>query len=99
VLVRYCVVWADWLELNRLLQQSGKLLKGARGHFVRNPLWFMRRDAEQVLADLARQLGLTPSSRLRMGVAHVVPEDEKPQGIAAMSEQETERWRRLVDAD
>ncbi|MGE3913738.1 MAG: phage terminase small subunit P27 family [Chloroflexota bacterium] len=40
LLIRYCCAWADWLELQGLIQQSGKLLKGARGHLVRNPLWF-----------------------------------------------------------
>ena len=73
VLIRYCTAWSDWLEIQRLLERSGKLLKGARGHFVRNPLWFLKQDAEQTLAELGRQLCLTPMARLRAGIAHERP--------------------------
>ena len=55
-------------------QQSGKLIKGQKG-IVRNPAWLLKRDAEQALADLARQLGLTPTARLRAGVRHERPKD------------------------
>ena len=75
-LVRYCTAWSDWVEIQGLLERSGKLLKGARGHFVRNPLWFMKQDAEQTLAELGRQLCLTPMARLRAGIAHEVPKEE-----------------------
>jgi phage terminase small subunit len=30
MLIRYCSAWSDWLELEGLLAQSGKVLKGAR---------------------------------------------------------------------
>jgi len=76
VLIRYCTAWSDWVELQNLLERSGKLLKGARGHFVRNPLWFMKQDAEQTLAELGRQLCLTPMARLRAGIAHDRPREE-----------------------
>jgi len=75
VLIRYCTAWADWVELQSLLQQSGKLLKGRQGTLVRNPLWFMRNDAEQTVAELGRQLGLTPVARLRAGIIHELPPD------------------------
>ena len=88
VLIRYCTAWADWIELQALLQQSGKLLKGARGHFVRNPLWFMKQDAEQTLTELGRQLGLTPVARLRAGIVHEVSEDpeEEESNLAIIEE-------------
>lgn len=86
VLVRYCVAWADWVELDRLLQQSGKLLKGARGNLVRNPLWFMKRDAEQTVGELGRQLGLTPMARLRAGIMHRQPVQEMESPTAATIE-------------
>jgi P27 family predicted phage terminase small subunit len=70
VLIRYCVGWADWVELNTQLQATSKLIKGARGHLVRNPLWIMRGDIEATLADLGRQLGLSPVARQRVGVVH-----------------------------
>ncbi len=75
VLVRYCCAWADWLELQKLVQQSGKVLKGARGHLVRNPLWFSLQDAGATVGELGRQLGLTPIARLRAGITHELPDD------------------------
>jgi P27 family predicted phage terminase small subunit len=88
ILIRYCVAWADWCELARLLERSGKLIKGQKGNLVRNPLWLMKRDAEQTLTDLARQLGLTPAARLRAGVRHERPPDpeEESRGMIAINE-------------
>jgi P27 family predicted phage terminase small subunit len=93
VLIRYCTAWADWCEMNGLLQRSGKLIKGQKGNLVRNPLWLMKRDCEQTIADLARQLGLTPSARLRAGVVHDRPPDpeEEERRVAVMEE-----YRRMV---
>jgi P27 family predicted phage terminase small subunit len=88
VLIRYCTAWADWCELAGLLQQSGKLIRGQKGNLVRNPLWLMKRDCEQTIAELARQLGLTPSARLRAGVVHERPPDpeEELRSIKTMEE-------------
>ena len=88
LLIRYCTAWADWVELEGLLQRSGKLIKGQKGNFVRNPLWLMRRDAEEVVTDLGRQLGLTPVARLRVGVVHERPneEEEKKRWPTSMEE-------------
>jgi P27 family predicted phage terminase small subunit len=94
VLVRYCCAWADWLELQALVQQSGKLLKGPRGHLVRNPLWFQLQDAGATVTELGKQLGPTPVARLRAGIAHErlpdVDEEAKPISI--------EERRRLVQS-
>ena len=48
----------------------------------------MKRDAEQAIAELARQLGLTPAARLRAGVVHerLAGTDEEPAGVAAIEE-------------
>ena len=70
LLVRYCCAWADWLELQGLIQQSGKVLKGPRGHLVRNPLWFQLQDAGSTVSELGRQLGLSPVARIRAGIKH-----------------------------
>jgi P27 family predicted phage terminase small subunit len=87
VLIRYCTAWSDWVELQRLLERSGKLLKGARGHLVRNPLWFMKQNAEETLAELGRQLCLTPMARLRAGIAHErPPEPGESAGLLAIEE-------------
>lgn len=83
LLVRYCCAWADWVELQRLIQQSGKVLKGPRGHLVRNPLWFQLQDAGATVSELGRQLGLTPVARLRAGVEHERPQQEEEPRISA----------------
>lgn len=75
LLVRYCCAWADWVELQALVQQSGKVLKGARGHLVRNPLWFQLQDAGATLSELGKQLALSPVARIRAGIAHELPPD------------------------
>ena len=72
-LIRYCTIWADWVELDEALQRSGKLTRGRDGTPVRNPLWLMRRDAADMAANLARDLGLSPAARLRNGVKHEPP--------------------------
>ncbi len=99
LLVRYCCAWADWAEIQGLIQQSGKLLKGARGHLVRNPLWFQFQDACATLTELGRQLGLSPMARLRAGIVHEVPPDPKEEARrdAAQRERMAELRRVLME--
>ena len=99
LLVRYCTAWADWVELDGLLAQGSKIVRGQKGNLVRSPAWLMRRDAEQTLAELGRQLGLTPVARLRAGITHEPvaqasedPTDQRVTDFAA------ERRRRLSGA-
>ena len=96
LLVRYCCAWADWVELQGLIRQSGKVLKGARGHLVRNPLWFQLQDAGTTVSELGRQLGLSPVARMRAGIAHQRPVDpnEESAGIAAIQE-----YRRVLQGE
>lgn len=77
VLIRYCRAWADWHDIDQRLQATGLLVKGRRDALVRNPLWLLRRDAEDTLSDLGKQLGLTPTARLRAGVKHEMPEADE----------------------
>jgi P27 family predicted phage terminase small subunit len=99
VLIRYCTAWADWVELQHLLVQDGKVLKGARGHLVRNPLWLMRKDAEQTVAELGKQLGLTPVARLRAGVVHERPPEAVWEEESASYSAIWEYRRRLLQDD
>lgn len=98
VLVRYCVAWADWLDLNESLVKTGRLIRGKDGGLVKNPLWLLRRDAEKTATELGRQLGLTPDARIRSGVAHEVPElaGEEPMTMAEVADFEEERRRRIM---
>jgi P27 family predicted phage terminase small subunit len=77
VLIRYCTAWADWVEVQGMLEKSGKLIKGQKGNPVRNPLFMVRNDLEATLSDLGKQLGLSPGARLRAGISHQVPVDEE----------------------
>jgi len=99
LLVRYCTAWADWVELDSLLQKGGKIVRGQKGNLVRSPAWLMRKDAEQTLIELGRQLGLTPIARLRAGITHEPatlasddPTDQRVTDFAA------ERRKRLTGA-
>lgn len=96
LLIRYVTAWADWVELEGMLQKSGKLIRGQKGNFVRNPIWLLRRDADETVTELARQLGLSPVARLRAGVVHERPPDREKEdaGIAAIAE-----YRRRLQLD
>ena len=88
LLIRYCTSWAEWHELEAALRKSTKLIRGQKGNLVRNPLWLLRRDADERVTDLARQLGLTPTARLRAGVVHERPPDprEDDERVAVIDE-------------
>ena len=99
LLVRYCTAWADWVELDALLAQGSKIVRGQKGNLVRSPAWLMRRDAEQTLSELGRQLGLTPVSRLRAGITHE-PATQASDGTPdqRVTDFASERRRRLIGA-
>jgi P27 family predicted phage terminase small subunit len=63
VLRLYCEAVARYVDYQARLARSGPLLKGARGtEVVKNPLVAMVRDEAVNVRNLARELGLTPSS-------------------------------------
>ena len=93
VLIRYCTLWADYVEIDANLQTTGKLIKGRRDGVVRNPLWIMRNDALDRLSEMGRQLGLSPVARIRIGVEHKSP--EAAAGIGERPVSIDERRRRL----
>jgi P27 family predicted phage terminase small subunit len=64
VLRLFCDAVARHDEANRLLEASGPLLRRRGGtELVRNPLNQIVRDNAILVRSLARELGLTPSSR------------------------------------
>jgi P27 family predicted phage terminase small subunit len=75
VLAAYCECYARWRTLAKLASRSPPVFnRGGEGNdmmLVRNPLWAQVRDAEAGLRTLAREFGLTPSSRagMRVGTA------------------------------
>ena len=95
ILIRYCQTWADWVELDTALQASSKLVRGARtGDVIRSPLWRMRNEADTILLELGRQLGLTPVSRIRAGVKHEPPAVQEQDGGPVV----LDMYRRLLSA-
>lgn len=98
LLIRYCSAWGDWRSLDADIAKTGRLVKGQKGNLVRNPLWLMRRDAEQTVTELARQLGLSPDSRLRAGITHQAPQPKETERPADVTDLEAERKRRLLNA-
>ena len=92
LLIRYCSTWAEWVEIDAMVTKTGRLVRGQKGNLVRNPLWLIRRDAGQALNDLAAQLGISPTARLRNGVRHERPEPARDEeGISAIEE-----YRRML---
>lgn len=86
-LTRYCVLWSDWCDIDAKLKGTGTLVRSQHG-LVRNPLWKMRNDVLDRIAELSKELGLGPTARLRAGVEHDAPErdDEDSAMITAIGD-------------
>lgn len=97
LLIRYCRAWADWVELDELLAKSSKLMRGQKGNLVRNPLWLLRRDADDIVTELGRQLGLSPMARLRSGIDHKRPRDDE--AAEERRRATIEEYRRRLEGD
>ena len=88
ILIRYCTLWADWVEVNAALQKTGMIVEGYRG-LARHPLWLVRNDLLTHLANLSRELNLDPTARLRAGVEHRRPagtEEDRQGEIASIDD-------------
>jgi P27 family predicted phage terminase small subunit len=57
--VVYCCAVADFARAQQMLDQTGQLVRGARGGLVRSPLTIVKADNAQTIRHLARQLGLS----------------------------------------
>jgi P27 family predicted phage terminase small subunit len=97
ILVRYCQSWQDWCELTEALREDGRLSRGGKGP-QRSPAWLARNDAERVLDELGRQLGLTPVARTRADIRHDSQPGMKPPGPQQpITDFAAERRRRLLE--
>lgn len=73
----FCEAVARYEHAVRLLDESGPLIRGARrGELVKNPLHQIVRDNADLARSLAREFGLTPSSRT--GIRTNEPASEDP---------------------
>lgn len=65
VLVEYCTAWANSRDAQAILEQEGLIVEDGDGDFRKNPAWQIWREATALTAALAKELLITPSSRLR----------------------------------
>ena len=66
ILAIYCDAWAKWVQSARLAGSVGLLATGQRGEDRKHPVMQLYRDLGTQCRNLARELGLTPSARLRI---------------------------------
>lgn len=72
----FCEAVARYTTAVRMLDQSGPLVRGARGgELVKNPLHQIVRDNADLARSLAREFGLTPSSRTGLHAGETTVED------------------------
>ena len=71
----YCDAWSRWVQARKLLEASGLIVKGRNrgGGDVKSPAWTVYAQAAGLVASAARELGLSPASRMRLSV---YPDDE-----------------------
>lgn len=77
----YCQAFADFVEANERLEQSGKLVKDSRNRVVVSPWLALRNQASDEMRRLADVIGLRTDdqrrARLRDYFEHVAEEDEE----------------------
>lgn len=64
ILATYCVAWSTMVDAHRKLRAEG-LVATKRYGPVKHPLWQVWREAATQVRDLAKELYLTPTARLR----------------------------------
>jgi P27 family predicted phage terminase small subunit len=78
ILRAYCRAVVRYEQADRLMRQTGPLIRGKAGQLVKNPAGVIARLEAQLVVRLAAELGLTPSARagLRPMVAESDPFEE-----------------------
>ncbi|MER7076621.1 phage terminase, small subunit, putative, P27 family [Saccharopolyspora kobensis] len=66
VLAAYCDAWSRWVQARTLIDENGLVVHNPERGWVKNPAWQVYRDACSTLQALAKELGTTPNTRLRM---------------------------------
>jgi P27 family predicted phage terminase small subunit len=66
----YCCAVADYARARTQLDQSGPLIRGAKGSLIKNPLVMIVRDAAATISRLSQQLGIgqAPEGRSDAGL-------------------------------
>ena len=83
ILTAYCLTWSLYVSTAAVLAAEGVLVKGRsesdRARMVKNPALVALTQTSSQLRYLARELGLTPDARGRMGLKDE-PTDEDDEG-------------------
>jgi P27 family predicted phage terminase small subunit len=67
ILASYCTLWETFCELRKIIAEEGSIIEGKRNKEpVKSPAWTQLRETTTLLITIAKEIGLTPSSRLRM---------------------------------
>ncbi len=74
----YCENYAKWVECTRFVQEHGEHYLAARGRLAEWPQVEMAKQAAQMMRAFAGELGLSPSSRLRLNVEGQEVDEDDP---------------------
>lgn len=80
VLVAYVTAWGHMQEAEEILKREG-LIRETKDGLARHPAWMVYREANRTMIAAARELYLTPTSRLRIPVPRGA-KDADPDGDA-----------------
>ena len=69
ILTAYCTAWAHMMAAEKDLKARGQVVANREGVPVKNPSWQIYREANRTMVAAAKELYLTPTSRLRFPVA------------------------------
>lgn len=67
-IARYCQHYAIWVEAMTQLQKTGLVVRTKEGNPIQSPYLGIANRANDILAKLEAEFGMTPSSRGRIGV-------------------------------
>jgi len=79
-LAGYCMTWARWVKAEKILAESGEVLKGEKGLY-QNPYLAVANRALDQMARFLAEFGMSPASRARVSSAKE-PERGKDAGKA-----------------
>jgi P27 family predicted phage terminase small subunit len=72
----YVIAREEYAQACGLIRREGMLVPHRLGHKVRNPAFDVRKQAERVMHDFARDFGLTPNARRKLGGTQGTKPDE-----------------------
>ena len=94
-LAAYCQAYGRWVEAERQLAETPTLLRTPSGYVQQSPWLTVANKQLELMARFMAELGLTPSSRSRLGV--VAASDGADGGITAAADQFTAMLERIAE--